>query len=218
MPWKRRERVYSLKYQTLARSSFEFSSSYIRFVQPIVRSDVWHRHFSPCCLHKSAHIRASNIEAVLCRVVAQNPELLDGPKGPEYSSQIAAMQEARLALPPPSDASGSNALTPAEPKYGLLPSQGATKRVPHGELFPMRPPETGPGDQLMLNAIDPEEQLDMAQIFEIFARHKEDPEYWTVPRLADEYFTSENTRIVRVASFAACDRRSRCGTAVMGML
>jgi hypothetical protein len=122
----------------------------------------------------------------------QNPELLDGPKGPEYSSQIAAMHEARLALPPPSDSSESNSLVPAEPKFGLLPSQGAAKRVPHGELFPMRPSETGPGDQLMLNAIDPEEQLDMAQIFEMFSRHKEDPDYWTVARLAEEYFTSES--------------------------
>lgn len=100
------------------------------------------------------------------------------------------MREAQLALPPPSG--GSSALARVEePKYGLQPSKGSVQRVPHGEVFPMRPPELGPGDQLILNAISDEEQLTMAQIFELFARNREDPEYWTAARLADEYFTRE---------------------------
>lgn len=103
------------------------------------------------------------------------------------------MQEAQLALPPPEHALGKEGqLVPAEPKYGLLPSKGMNRRVPHGEIFPMRPAETGPGDQLMLNGVDADDQVSMADIFEMFAKHRLDPDYWTYTRLAEHFLTRED--------------------------
>ena len=130
----------------------------------------------------------------LARAAApQNPALLDGAEGAKHSSQIAALQEAQLALPPPEHALGKEGqLVPAEPKYGLLPSKGMNRRVPHGEIFPMRPAETGPGDQLMLNGVDADDQVSMADIFEMFAKHRLDPEYWTYTRLAEHFLTRED--------------------------
>ncbi|KAA0161129.1 hypothetical protein FNF27_02858 [Cafeteria roenbergensis] len=130
--------------------------------------------------------------AIFARLHA-NPALLDGAEGAKHSSQIAALQEAQLALPPPEHALGKEGqLVPAEPKYGLLPSKGMNRRVPHGEIFPMRPAETGPGDQLMLNGVDADDQVSMADIFEMFAKHRLDPEYWTYTRLAEHFLTRED--------------------------
>lgn len=34
--------------------------------------------------------------------------------------------------------------------------------------------------------------LDRGEVFELFARHRADPDYWTPARLAERYFTSES--------------------------
>jgi hypothetical protein len=96
------------------------------------------------------------------------------------------MKEAELLLPPP------DAVAATEKQYGLQPSQGElAKRVPHGELFPMRPPETGPGDQLVLAGVDVDDQVSMSEMVEMFAKHREDPDHWTPMRLAEHYQTRE---------------------------
>jgi hypothetical protein len=53
-----------------------------------------------------------------------------------------------------------------------------------------RPPEGSPYDQLIL--VDPDEpaMLDRNELFEMYARHRADPAYWTPERLASYYDTS----------------------------
>ena len=56
-------------------------------------------------------------------------------------------------------------------------------------MFPIRPSESGPRDQLILAGVPTELQLERGQILELFARHREDPEAWTAEKLAEWYHT-----------------------------
>ena len=58
------------------------------------------------------------------------------------------------------------------------------------EPWGLRPAETSPFDQLILrNPEDEELSLHRNELFELFARHKSDPEYWTPARLGEYYAT-----------------------------
>jgi len=58
------------------------------------------------------------------------------------------------------------------------------------EPWGLRPAETSPFDQLILrNPEDEELSLHRNEVFELFARHKSDPEYWTASRLGEYYAT-----------------------------
>lgn len=52
-----------------------------------------------------------------------------------------------------------------------------------------RPAETSPFDQLVLAPEDDDATLNRAELFEIFARHRADPGFWTAERLAEQYDT-----------------------------
>jgi hypothetical protein len=52
-----------------------------------------------------------------------------------------------------------------------------------------RPSENSPYDQLVLHNSEEEFQLDRLELFELHARHRADPGYWTPARLADLYRT-----------------------------
>ena len=54
-----------------------------------------------------------------------------------------------------------------------------------------RPIEGSPYDQLILHDPDEPLMLDRNKMFEMYARHRSDPDYWTPERLASYYDTSE---------------------------
>ena len=54
-----------------------------------------------------------------------------------------------------------------------------------------RPTEASPFDQLMLRPADAAFALDRTQIFELFARARADPGYWTSARLAERFDTKQ---------------------------
>ena len=55
----------------------------------------------------------------------------------------------------------------------------------------LRPIEASPYDQLILHDLDEEFALERGEVFELFARQRSDPDYWTSQRLAEYYDTSE---------------------------
>lgn len=80
------------------------------------------------------------------RMIQKNPSLLDGPEGPKLSNQIAVMREMQALLPPPSAGKELEKI-----EWGLLMPESLKARVPHGEVFPPRPAETGPGPFALLS-------------------------------------------------------------------
>ena len=60
------------------------------------------------------------------------------------------------------------------------------------KAWPPPPPQTSPYDQRLL--VDGEEDLCLTrgEMFELFARHKADPAYWSPKNLAQHYSTSEH--------------------------
>jgi hypothetical protein len=121
----------------------------------------------------------------------QNPSILDGPRGLELSSQQRAAAEARLLLPSSSEANGGAlvSLDDAGASGQLVDMVKLRAMIPEGELYPARPAEAGPGDQLILQGVPETLQLNRGEILEMFVRHKEDPEVWTAARLAHHYHT-----------------------------
>jgi len=53
------------------------------------------------------------------------------------------------------------------------------------------PPQTSAFDQLVLKSTDDEFLLDRGEVFELFARRRADPVYWTPARLSQHYGTKE---------------------------
>jgi hypothetical protein len=95
------------------------------------------------------------------------------------------------------DANGpSDALIPVEQANALVPSSQTVdglllQRAPPAGVaaWGPRPAENSPYDQLVLHNPDEEFMLDRVALFELFARHRANPEYWTAPRLAALYGT-----------------------------
>jgi hypothetical protein len=81
---------------------------------------------------------------------------------------------------------------------GTLPFASLCTRFPPSSLqvaaWGPRPAEGSPFDQLLLQTPDEDFMLDHTEVFELFARHKADPAYWTAERLAAKYETSECRR------------------------
>lgn len=78
---------------------------------------------------------------------------------------------------------------PVPKEYGALdhlPEPFGITESPN-EFFPMRPPDVGPGDQLLYGGINEELLLEQGQLFEVFRKHRSDPEHYTAERLALEY-------------------------------
>lgn len=97
--------------------------------------------------------------------------------------------------------------------------------VPSGvAAWGSRPVEGSPYDQLILHDPDEPAMLDRNELFEMFARHRSDPDYWTHERLAAHYDTSEwLITVARLSvSFRATDvlplmsgQRRTCGWALV---
>ena len=73
----------------------------------------------------------------------------------------------------------------------LLADRDAAKRGSVRE-WGQRPAEASPFDQLMLRPADSASALDRTQIFELFARARADPGYWTSARLAERFNTKQD--------------------------
>ena len=103
--------------------------------------------------------------------------------------------EERLGIEVPSirfgrDVAERGGAPPPVPKeYGALQHMPDTFGITESpnEFFPMRPPDVGPGDQLLYGGVNEELLLEQGQIFEVFRKHRSDPEHYTAERLAVEY-------------------------------
>ena len=86
-----------------------------------------------------------------------------------------------------------DALVPASQSLDglLLADVGAAGRGGGVVEWGPRPPETSPYDQLLLHCADDEFALERGEVFELFARVRADPVYWTAARLAERYGTKE---------------------------
>ncbi len=102
----------------------------------------------------------------------QNPKMLEGPDGSLLSDQQRVINEAALSLPRSSEPSSEHGLT--------LRSD-----------FPPRPSEGQPGDQLILRPDSAAHALTWSEAFELYSLYKQDPQTWTVPRLASEFEVPE---------------------------
>jgi len=104
--------------------------------------------------------------------LSQNPKLLEGPDGSMLSDQQRVINEAALSLPSTSHASEERGLA--------LRSE-----------FPPRPSEGQPGDQLMLRPESAQYALTWSEAFELYSLYKQDPQTWTIPKLASEFEVPE---------------------------
>ena len=131
----------------------------------------------------------------LQQIVTSSPTtFLESKKSEEEFSEI----EPRNALVTMS-AEQADALVPAGSILDemLLAHDPTKMKNEKGELIErklepwgLRPAETSPFDQLILrNPEDEELSLHRNEVFELFARHKSDPEYWTPSRLGEYYAT-----------------------------
>lgn len=95
-----------------------------------------------------------------------------------FFSSLVAVKEASIDALVPTDRSIDQLLLAKEPQI----PKGMTKWGP-------RPPDSSAYDQLILHPEEEEFALERGEIFELYARHKADPDYWTPERLADKYDT-----------------------------
>ncbi len=105
-------------------------------------------------------------------LVVQNPKLLEGTDGSLLSDQQRVINEAALSLP-------ASAVSSSEHGLALRSS------------FPPRPSEGQPGDQLVLRPESAEHALTWSEAFELYSLYKQDPQTWTVPKLAREFEVPE---------------------------
>lgn len=97
------------------------------------------------------------------------------------SSALQVLEKERL----------SALVTPSSGLDALLLKAGNTAAVSGVVAWGPPPPQTSPYDQLILNVADDEFTLGRSEMFELFARHKADPGYWTHAKLAEYYGTKE---------------------------
>lgn len=71
-----------------------------------------------------------------------------------------------------------------EPTVPLVDDKGKALIV-----WPPRPPASSPYDQLLLYSPDDEFMLERGELFDLFARYRANPTYWTIERLAEVYNT-----------------------------
>jgi hypothetical protein len=87
------------------------------------------------------------------------------------------------------DDSSIDALVPAEKGIDQL-LLAKEPEIPKGMTkWGPRPPDASAYDQLILHPEEEEFALERGEVFELYARHKADPDYWTAERLADKYDT-----------------------------
>jgi hypothetical protein len=111
------------------------------------------------------------------------------PVGADLSSE-----EGRRALTTSLASVSMSSLAPIDDRYGALPTAV--------QAWGPRPPETSPYDQLMLSSPDEEFMLDRGEVFELFARHKANPQYWTPEKLA-ELFGTQTEWVKVILEFSA---------------
>lgn len=76
--------------------------------------------------------------------------------------------------------------------HGLLLRLPACSAAALGvAAWPPPPPQTSAFDQLLLSEAEAPERLTRGEVFELYARQKADPAYWTPARLAAHYRTRE---------------------------
>eukprot|EP01138_Halocafeteria_seosinensis_P005443 gb/GECG01005564.1/.p1 GENE.gb/GECG01005564.1/~~gb/GECG01005564.1/.p1 ORF type:complete len:332 (+),score=66.18 gb/GECG01005564.1/:1-996(+) len=121
----------------------------------------------------------------LFQQMQRNPALLDSDWGLIHSSQQRAIEASRLSLPesfrdPSQQHRDQEALSEQQ--------ENALEQQPFGP----RPPEAGPGDQLILRKASNEELLTLREIVEIFTKREGNPEFYSYSRLAEEYEIRED--------------------------
>lgn len=128
---------------------------------------------------------ADGSAAAASAAVARSP----GSSSAASAAPVPALQNASAPDSLAARAAAADALVPANSTIDALllareikPPAGMTRWGP-------RPPDASAFDQLILQPEDDEFALDRGEVFELFARHRADPDYWTPARLAERYFT-----------------------------